>query len=153
MPDIFISYSNRDQKFADFVHRHLALEGLDVFMASASLRPGSQWSPEIKANLITCSWVLFLASKAACQSAYVQQELGMALGANKRIVPIVWDIDPSQLPGWMKQFHALNLRNTTPMQIQSSIAAIARRIKSDKLQGQIIGAMLLAGLVYLATRE
>jgi len=43
------------------------------------------------------SWVVFLASSAACQSPYVQQELEMAIGANKKLVPIIWEISPSAL--------------------------------------------------------
>ena len=40
MPDAFISYSVADEPFAEFLHRHLASEGLSVFRASVSLRPG-----------------------------------------------------------------------------------------------------------------
>ena len=41
MPDVFISYSSHDEEFAQFLHRHLAAEGLDVFLASVSLAPAA----------------------------------------------------------------------------------------------------------------
>jgi TIR domain len=99
MPDCFISYSSKDQQKADFIHSELTRHGLNVFMASVSLPPGTHWSPQVLSNLQQSPWVIFLASKAACSSVYVQQELGVALGANKKLIPIVWDIPLSDLPG------------------------------------------------------
>ena len=144
MPDCFISYSSSDQGVADFVHDELTRHGVTVFMASASLQPGEEWSCQVKEELQASSWVVFLASSAACQSAYVQQELGMAMGANKRLVPIVWEIPPSQLPGWVNRSHALNLKDKTTEEIQWQLSEIAQRIKQDKNVGILVtGALLL----------
>ena len=81
MSDVFISYASSDEKLAKFLYRHLSKEGLDVFMASVSVQLGEKWSLEILNNLRLSSWILFLASKDACSSPYVQQELGAALEA------------------------------------------------------------------------
>jgi len=70
-----------------------------VFIASVSLKPGDDWGKEIRRNLLKSRCVIFLASMRACESSFVQQELGMALGASKKVIPIVWDIAPSDLPG------------------------------------------------------
>jgi sulfatase modifying factor 1 len=104
MPDCFISYVSQDQQLADFIRKHLLAQRLEVFMAPVSIQPGEQWSDVIKQNLLSSSWVIFLASRVACSSPYVQQELGMALGTSKRLVPVVWEIPPSQLPGWTTNF-------------------------------------------------
>lgn len=42
MPDVFISYSVKDEEFAKFVHNHLRIHNLDVFFAPISLTIGSQ---------------------------------------------------------------------------------------------------------------
>lgn len=99
MADVFISYSSSDEGFARFLHRHLTGEGLTVFLASVSLAPGQRWPQEILNALGSSTWVLFLASRAACASPWVQQELGAAVVTQKKLVPIVWDMPPSQLPG------------------------------------------------------
>src|SRR5215213_336592 len=101
MPDCFISYSSNDQLLANFIHSELTRQNLSVFMASVSLRLGEDWTEAIKANLKASSWVILLASRAACQSAFVLQETGMALATDKRLIPILWDINPSELPGWV----------------------------------------------------
>ena len=138
MPDCFISYSTRDQKLADFIYSELVGQGLNVFMASMSLKPGQDWSQKIFTNLRKSSWIIFLASKSATQSPYVQQELGMALGANKKLIPIIWDMPPSELPGWANRTHTLDLRNATIPVIKSRIADIARDIHQDKRTGLLI---------------
>lgn len=148
MPDIFISYSTNDEPFAQFLHQHLRAEGLDVFMASVSLLPGQRWAPEILGALKASAWVLFLASRAACASPYVQQELGAALITEKKLVPIVWDLPPSQLPGWLNQIQALNLAGATVQEVHAQIASITAHIKSDKFIGQLIGGLAIAGVIY-----
>lgn len=146
MPDIFISYSTTDERVAQFMRQHLSDEGVQVFLASASLQPGQQWSQEILNALRGSSWVLFLASRAACASPWVQQELGAALITQKKLVPIVWDMSPSDLPGWVKSYQALNLAGASMEQVKSQMTAIANSIKSDKTQGLVVVGLLVAAL-------
>ena len=40
MPDVFISYSAKDEGLAQFVREHLVRKELDVFLASISLKTG-----------------------------------------------------------------------------------------------------------------
>jgi hypothetical protein len=152
MPDIFISYSTSDERVARFLHQHLSGEGMQVFLASASLQPGQLWSQEILNALRSSSWVLFLASRAACASPWVQQELGAALVMQKKLVPIVWDIPPSELPGWVKQSQALNLAGASIEQVKSQMTAIANAIKSDKTQGMVVVGLLVAALFALGSK-
>lgn len=153
MPDVFISYSSADERFARFLDRHLAGEGLEVFLASTSLIPGQQWAPSILEALRHSDWIVFLASRAACESAWVQQELGAALITEKKVVPIVWDMPPSRLPGWISNFQALDLAGASPEHVRARIGAIAERMKADKARGQLIAALLIAGLVFLGARQ
>ena len=113
MYEVFISYTSADERFARFVHKHLTDEGLVTFLAPISLSPGGQWSQETLAALNSSRWVLFLASRAACTAPYVLQEVGAAVAAKKELIPVVWDIQPSQLPGWASQYQALNLAGLT----------------------------------------
>lgn len=153
MPDVFISYATTDRGIADFVHKHLSTDGLNVFMAGISLAPSVPWSQEIRAKLDISPWVIFLASEAACCSPYVQQELGMALHGNKHVIPIVWDIEPSRLPGWIKELQAVDLRRATIDQIREKFTEIANVIKQDKANGWLIAGALLGALIYLASRK
>lgn len=150
MPEAFISYSSQDEKLAQFVHKHLSSEGLSVFLASISLKQGDHWPKKIMENLRLSSWVILLASRAACQSQFVQQELGGALYGSKKIIPIVWDMPPSELPGWTRDYQAINLAGATMESLSQIITDIAKDIKAKKNNGLlIIGAIVLA-LLFLS---
>lgn len=144
MADCFISYSSQDQELANFVHSELRRLGVGSFMASASLQPGQHWSSEILSNLQTSNWVILLASRTACSSAFVNQEIGGALLSSKRLIPIIWDISPNELPGWARNVQAIDLRGSM-LGLPNQVAAIATQINQKKTRNLLIavGAVLL----------
>lgn len=150
MTDVFISYSTADERIARFVHDHMTAEDLRVFLASVSLKPGDRWTPEVFRNLNAAKWVIFLASRAACASPYVLQELGVALAGQKTLIPVIWDIRPAELPGWVNQHQALDLAGRTFEDLRSEVVEIARRIKQDKAKGLLAFGLLIAGLAAFA---
>lgn len=152
MPDCFISYADVDRELATFVYKELERHGIITFMASASLQPGQNWPQEILENLRNSEWVILLASRAASSSTFVNQEIGGALHGSKTLIPIVWDMDPSELPGWAKDLQAIDIRGQSLGDLQKKIAAIAQHIGQNKDKGfLILGAILLA--IFLLSRE
>jgi len=154
MPDVFISYTTPDLKLARYAHDHLRFHKLDVFLAHISLVPGTQWDPAVWAALKASPWVLLLASEAACKAPYVQHEFGMAFGMalagmRKMIIPVVWDMDPGRLPGWMNRFTALDLRENLPGQIGPALDQIAKRVHAKKQQGALVVGALITGIAWL----
>ena len=147
MADVFISHATSDLPFAEFLHRHLLQEGLSVYLASVSMPPGERWMPHIMDNLRSSTWVLCLASRAACASPWVMQEMGAAVAGNKKLVPIIWDQPPDLLPGWMKQYQAVNLAGRGQEEAMAAIGRIAETIKAEKQKGLVILGLLVAGLV------
>jgi hypothetical protein len=150
MSDVFISYSTLDQELADFVEHHLKADGVSVFLASASLSPGDVWSETIRKALRLSKTVVLLASRNACKSEYVRQEFGGAFFAEgKTIIPIVWDMKPEELPGWMKQFHAIDLRKYQhPEEFVAELKAVSGKIKLDKF----VGLGVLAAILVLVSK-
>ncbi len=153
MPDCFISYSSLDEKLARFVAAQLQAQNITVFMASMSIMPGQNWSEEILNNLRSSSCVIFLASRNACQSPYVLQETGGALAMEKRLVPIVWDMDPSELPGWINQKQVIDIRGYTIQDLAIKVQEIARQIRADKNQGVLVVGLIALGIFALASQK
>jgi hypothetical protein len=147
MADVFISHAATDLPLAEFLHRHLTQEGLTVYLASVSMPPGERWMPQIMDNLRGSTWVLCLASRAACASPWVMQEMGAAVAGNKKLVPIIWDLPPDSLPGWMKQYQAVNLAGIGQEDAMLAIGRVAEAIKAEKQKGLVILGLILAGLV------
>lgn len=149
MADVFISHAAADLPLAEFLHRHLVQKGLSVYLASVSMPLGERWMPHIMDNLRSSTWVLCLVSRAACASPWVMQEMGAAVAGNKKLVPIIWDQPPDSLPGWMKQYQAVNLAGRRQEEAMSAIGHIAETIKTEKQKGFVILGLLVAGLVAL----
>jgi hypothetical protein len=122
-------------------------------MAKVSLRPGQDWTEEVWKNLKTSEWVIFLASENACKSPYVQQELGGALATQKKLIPIVWDIEPEKLPGWMNHKHALDLRGYAIPEIKRRVSRLAEEFRAEKTTGNLVAVALVAGLLLLSNRS
>jgi hypothetical protein len=150
MSDCFISYTSTDEALAMNVAHYLRWRGLDVFMARLSLQPGDMWNAEVQNALGGSPWVVFLASRAACASPYVQQEVGGAVFGGKRLVPVIWDMPPSDLPGWAKHYQALDLRGLSCNGVTQQIERIAGAIRASKAQGALIAGGIIAGLLLLA---
>jgi hypothetical protein len=147
MADVFISHAAADLRLAEFLHRHLTQEGLSAYLASVSMPPGEHWMPHIMDNLRGSTWVLCLASRAACASPWVMQEMGAAVAGNKRLVPIIWDQSPDSLPGWMKQYQAVDLAGRGQEEAMAAIGRVAETIKAEKQKGMLILGLIFAGLV------
>lgn len=149
MPDVFISYSVQDEKLARYVKDHLEHQKLQVFLASISLEPGHKCTPQIFQALKDTEWVFFLASENALKSHNVQQELGAALITEKKIVPIMWDIEPSQLPIWVSQFQGLCLKGQSMENIQHQVSSLSAKVKANKIKGMWVAGAMLAGIFCL----
>ncbi|CAN7772954.1 toll/interleukin-1 receptor domain-containing protein [Variovorax sp. LjRoot175] len=153
MANIFISYSAKDEELAQFVRKHLEAHGLSVFLASISLNPGDRWTPRIVEELRASEWVCLLASKDALASANVQMEMGGAVFGNKKLVPIMWNVTPAELPRWVSDFQGLVLSGATIENVSLQVAELAAKIKADKLKGQLIAGAVLAGLIFFLGRS
>jgi hypothetical protein len=148
--DCFISYASRYEQLARAVATDLRAHDLTVFLAAYSIGPGERWSESIRNALAASEWVIFIASKDARESPWVQQELGMAIQAKKVVIPVIQDCDPSELPGWVREFQALDLRNMTPQQMQSRVFALGGSLRTQKEQRRktawIVASLVAFGL-------
>lgn len=152
MSDVFISYSVKDENLAQFVRSHLVAQGLDVFLASISLDIGEHWTPQIIEALRNSEWVFFLASKNALASPNVQQEIGGAIFGKKKLVPIMWDVQPNDLPRWVSDFQGLVLTGRTMDDINHQVAQLAANVKANKVKGQLVAGAVFAGLLWLLAK-
>ncbi len=146
MTDVFISYSVKDEELAKFVHSHLIAKGLSVFLASISLAPGERWTQKIIDEMRSSEWVCLLASKSALASPNVQLEVGGAIFSKKKLVSLMWDIQPAELPRWISDFQGIILTEKSRDDINQEIEKLAIDIKQKKVNGQLLVAAVIAGL-------
>jgi len=150
MGSAFISYSVKDERLAKGLYSAISLAGIETFLASISIEPGRKWTDVIFEQLEKADWVFFLASKNSVNSPAVQQELGASLIQKKTIIPLLVDIAPEDLPGWVGGHQAIDLKSS-PEVLHEAISKIAEKIKIDKFwAGVIVGAIVIGLLVLIA---
>ena len=142
--DVFISYSTQDSSLARQLHQAIQNVGAKTFLAELSIPPGTDWQDEIFKELRSSKFVFFLASKAACNSYAVQQEIGASIIQQKVVFPLLIDISASELPGFIGTQQAIDLR-TDVEKLQSTIRGIGKKLSDDRfLAGAILAAVLIA---------
>ncbi len=145
MGDCFISHATADKDFVEPFVKMLERNGLEVFMAPFSIEAGTDWSDAVRNALSDSKCILFFASERACASAYVMQEVGGALFGDKRVIPIVWDMPPENLPGFANKMQALDLRADTADTLSQKAVELSRSMRGGPslmvaLIGGIVGA-------------
>ena len=86
---VFISYSSKDMPIAKQIKETLEAQDIDVFIAEDSIEPGSHLNNSIIKAIKESDMFVLLWSKNATKSDYVKQEIGIAKGVNKPIIPFV----------------------------------------------------------------
>lgn len=131
-PHIFISYSHTDSEkewVREFVEA-LDKYGVSVWFDEAELPPGTVLTDAIENALRNSDTLISVVSpEAVKRSAWFYFELGVALGAHMRIIPIIpEDIDPILLP------HPLRIRKyltrKSPQQTAQAFASTTAEPKA-----------------------
>jgi hypothetical protein len=86
---VFLSHSMKDVEHVDQVRRQLEALGILAWLAELDPRPGTSVLEKIEAVLPTCDAVVFLITTNSIDSAYVQQEVGLARAHRMPMVPLV----------------------------------------------------------------
>lgn len=86
--DVFISYCSAQRKYADCLRQMVTDRGLKCWMAPYSIPAGSSYQAEIPAALSNTQNVLLVLSEEAETSRWVQKEVGCAIGARHKLIPI-----------------------------------------------------------------
>lgn len=89
MNRVFISYSRKNEAFAERLARDLGDAGLDVWIDLRQIQAGELWQQEIFRGLERADFVIFCLSPAAIQSEWVQRELETTRAAGKRVYPVM----------------------------------------------------------------
>jgi TIR domain/Trehalose utilisation len=99
--DLFLSYSSRNRDEARTIQE--SARGLSVFMDEKDIQPGAIWDDVIRNALMASRELAVLASPDSLDSEWVQTEWGAAWVLGRTITPILFRVDPRQLPDRLKQ--------------------------------------------------
>jgi len=146
---IFASYSTKDiDQVKPVINLISEINGVGIFFADQSLLPGDMISRKIIQHIKEAALFILFFSENANGSTYVQQEIGVALGQNKIIIPIL--LDGTKPTGMLADVHYLNLYDE-----ERKYSEVNRLYKfivegvQKKNQNQLLGALAVLGIGYL----
>jgi hypothetical protein len=84
----FLSYSSKNQDFADAMREVLIRNGLKVWMAPGDIPAGSKYADVINKAIKNCGCVILMLSEASQNSVWVAREVERAIHNRKPIVPV-----------------------------------------------------------------
>lgn len=126
LKDFFISYTNPDESWAEWVAWELDSVGYSVFMQRWSIKPGSNFVAEMDGATQNCKRVIVILSAASQNSPFVKSEWSAyfardPVGANRLVVPIrVEDFSPS---GLLAQVVYIDFARTTEEEARTRLLA------------------------------
>lgn len=97
---VFISYSRKDNQFAQQLNQALRQEGIPTWIDQVGIRGADEWENRITQAINGCGTMIVIISPDSMVSEWVQRELKFADDEKKRILPILHrDV---VLPDWYR---------------------------------------------------
>ena len=97
--DVFVSYSRADRAVVVELVAGLDARGLRAWVDLEDIPPSAEWMAEIRAVIEASDGYLVVVSPSFANSEVCAEELELARGAGKRIVPVmVRPTDPGSVP-------------------------------------------------------
>lgn len=129
--DVFISYSNKDNKQAEKIRKVLEGNGITVFKADVELNAGDTFNEKIRDGLNKCREVCLLYSPRSASSEYIITEWGAAWFMKKTIVTMFFDMDEEQVTNKKDK----RLSNSQIMRFEeSSLQDYANKVLQRRLE-------------------
>jgi nucleoside 2-deoxyribosyltransferase len=89
MTKVFISYGRDDAELADKIRHGLAQAGIETLIADDALQTGAEWRKTLLEKIGKADAVVAIVSKSAVESSWTMTELGVAWGANKKMIGVL----------------------------------------------------------------
>ena len=152
---VFISYSTKNLNVAEWARTTLHQPGhVEVFVAEYSVQPSQPLNDEIEKAIRNCDLFVLLWSSNARSSDYVPQEIGIAKGCNKTILPVVMEAGVP-VPGFISNLKYLSAHEDWEGSFVRLTQFIqgnaAKRAESDLFKA--LATALFGGIMLLAQTD
>lgn len=122
MKRVFLSYSYGDKETAQELAKNLQPAGISLEPDFAM--SGRQIVDQLKDSLRSASAMVILVSGRSLKSQWVQFEMGVALGVDKLIIPVLIGQEELALPEWLQGVQYLDGRNRPMPEVAKELARV-----------------------------
>jgi hypothetical protein len=127
---VFISWSgSRSKQIAKILHDWLpiVLQNIEAFMSTEEIEKGVRWFSNIATELENCNFGLVCLTPENLTAPWIHFEAGALAKAidHSRVVPLLFQLKPSEIQGPLAQFNAANFEREDVMRLLKSISNAA----------------------------
>lgn len=152
---VFVSYSTLDLSVVNSIRAKLGVLGVDVFIAEYSVTPGENLSERILAEIRACDVFVLLWSSNSKSSDWVPQEIGVARGLDKFIVPMLLERNVLP-PAFISGIKYVNIHSNEQAAMLTLQAVIMERLTLQHSQEQnnnLLLMLLVFGVLILLLNQ
>jgi hypothetical protein len=140
---VFVSHSARDQGLVMALANTLSKCGVSVRVAEWYVAAGQALSDKVRAQIKGADSVVVFLTRNGARSKWVQQEVGIALGANKLVIPLVEKGTPAEELAALQGRDYIEYDPARPQVALDRAAGFASSLKAKKEEKE--RAMLAIG--------
>ena len=134
---LFVSHASQKRASAHRLKEALAPFQIAAFVAHDDIEPTKEWQAEIETALRTMDALVAIISPEFVLSKWCDQEVGIAIGRNKLVVPLRVGSDPH---GFLGKFQGLQTKG-------SDASAIAKQLFDILLKNDTTGPRIADSLI------
>lgn len=131
---VFVSHSHKDNGWCEGFVAGLKHCGLDVWYDREGLYVGAEWVKTLEKELQGRDIYLIVLTPDSWASEWVQRELSLALGQQKRIIGVL--CKPTQVSGFLTNYQLLDATQTGAWEAAQLVAAALNSSKPTTLTQQ-----------------
>ena len=145
MQEIFISYSSKDQQYADEIVAYLEQRGFSCFIAYRDIKAGESYDMRLIDAIEHAKIVVLVFSDNSDMSKHVKSEIAMAFDNETTIIPYkITGSKPTQLRYYLQTAHWLDATAPTTNHLQDLYNRISEIVEpSDNKQKAIMAVSKL----------
>ena len=143
--DIFLSHANADRIVARKLADELKKYSFDAFVAHDDIKLGDNWESALFERIKNCDLFIALLSENFHKAQYTDNEVGIAMGLGKSILPI--SIDDTMPYGFLSKYQA---KKMSPEIDGNQVSRIFKEFMS-KTKTSSVDHDLMSSLIYAET--
>jgi hypothetical protein len=118
---VFISYAQKDKKWAEWIGERLAKQGFQIWTDATSVPIGESFITELARTIRKADLVLALLSPSFFRSAWCQQETAVAAASKVPIIPVL--VEPCEVQGFLQYYNRADLTSDAESGLRAVIEA------------------------------
>lgn len=134
---IFISHTSSRRESAHRLKEALANYQIAAFVAHDDIEPTREWQAEIETALRTMDCLVALISPDFMQSQWCDQEVGIAIGRGRLVVPLRVGSDPH---GFLAKYQGVQTKGNDATRVASQV--IETLLKNESSAPRLIDALV-----------